>query len=184
MPAPNINSNYYIMQSYGGWSPCVQGNNAHGLRPFAGSVLPNCVGFATGRFNEMMGLGACTYLGSTDAMYFMQFASSQGLATGSVPRVGACMVWDDAAGEGGHVAIVESVVDGDTVTTYESGWNYTTTPIVRSRTRTRNSGAGGWGYGGTFLGFIYPPQPIGSDIIAAAMIIWRNEEDDYIRYPR
>lgn len=46
MPAPDIYSNYYIMTSYGGWSPCIEGNNAHGLRPFAGSVLPNCSGFA------------------------------------------------------------------------------------------------------------------------------------------
>lgn len=45
IPQPDIYSNYYIMQSYGGWSPCIQGNNAHGLRPFAGSVLPNCTGF-------------------------------------------------------------------------------------------------------------------------------------------
>lgn len=45
-PAPDINSNYYIRYTYGGWSPCIEGNNAHGLRPFAGSVLPNCSGFA------------------------------------------------------------------------------------------------------------------------------------------
>lgn len=163
MPAPDINSNYYIRYTYGGWSPCIQGNNDYGLRPFAGSVLPNCVGFATGRFNEMLGLGACTYLGNADAMNFMNFASLQGLATGSDPIVGACMVWDDYSGEGGHVAIVESVVDIDTVTTYESGWNYTTTPIVRSLTRRRSSGIGGWGYSGTFLGFIYPPGIAGDE---------------------
>lgn len=36
---------YYIQTAYGGYSPCIEGNNAHNLRPFAGSVLPNCVGF-------------------------------------------------------------------------------------------------------------------------------------------
>ena len=44
MPA-DIYSNYYIKTTYGGWSPCILGNNAYGLRPFAGSVLPNCVGY-------------------------------------------------------------------------------------------------------------------------------------------
>lgn len=175
MPAPDITSNYYIMTSYGGWSPCVEGNNAHGLRPFPGSVLPNCVGFATGRFNELMGLGACTYLGSTDAMYFMNFVVPQDLSVGSDPQLGACMVWDDEAGEGGHVAIVESIIDNDTVTTYESGWNYTVPPIVRSRTRSRNSGAGGWGYGGTFLGFIYLPLPI-ADISNDYYMLWLEDD--------
>lgn len=126
----------------------------YGLRPFAGSVIPNCVGYATGRFNEYGGQGSCRYLGNTDAMYFMTFVGLQGLTAGLDPRVGACMVWDDAAGEGGHVAIVERVIDNDTVETSESGWNYTTTPIVRTKTRYRSNG---WGYAGAFLGFIYNP---------------------------
>lgn len=151
----DIYSNYYITQSAGGWSPCIQGNNAYNLRPFNGSVLPNCVGQSVGRFNELMGLGACTYLGNTDARNFMQYCQTQGLSSGMTPAVGACMVWDD--GVNGHAAIVEQVNSLTDVVTSESGWNYTTQPIVRSINRTE--GNGNWGYNGTFLGFIYLPQP-------------------------
>lgn len=153
----DIYSPYYIQRVFGGYSPCIEGNNANGLLPFPGSVLPNCVGWATGRFNEIMGLNACTYLGSTDAMYFMQFCASQGLQSGMTPAVGACMVWDDANGEGGHVAIVEQVLSNTSVYDSESHWNATSPPLVEYR--TRNYGNGNWGYGGTFLGFIYLPQP-------------------------
>ena len=45
IPGLDINGPYYIQTAYGGYSPCIEGNNAHNLRPFAGSVLPNCVGY-------------------------------------------------------------------------------------------------------------------------------------------
>ncbi len=167
----DINSPYYIQRAYGGYSPCVQGNNAHGLLPFSGSVLPNCVGWVTGRFNEIMGLNNCVYLGSTDAMYFMQFCSSQNLQSGMTPEYGACMVWDDANGEGGHVAIVEQVYSSTSVYTSESGWNYVNPPVVRNE--IRNIGANGnWGYGGTFLGFIYLPLAPAPGFGDGKMPIW------------
>ena len=168
----DIYSPYYIQRSYGGYSPCIQGNDAHGLRPFTGSVLPNCVGYATGRFNEVMGLNDCVYLGSTDAMYFMDFCQSQGLQSGFVPQEYACMVWDDANGEGGHVAIVEQVISNTSVYVSESHWNATSLPLVEYR--TRNFGNGNWGYGGTFLGFIYlplNPAPTDSDNMPIWMMI-------------
>lgn len=157
----DIYSPYYIQQAYGGYSPCIEGNNAHGLLPFAGSVLPNCVGYATGRFNQLMGLNSCAYLGSTDAMYFMQFAASQNLQTGFTPQVGACMVWDDANGEGGHVSIVEKILTPDSVFCSESHWNATSLPLVEEKVRNYNNGT--WQYGGAFLGFIYLPLPIVDD---------------------
>lgn len=154
----DIYSPYYIQRAYGGYSPCIEGNNAHGLLPFRGSVLPNCVGYATGRFNQLMGLNDCIYLGSTDAMYFMSFAVSQGLQTGMTPQVGACMVWDTtSAMEGGHVSIVEEVYSNTSVLCSESHWNATSLPLVEDK--IRNIGGGNWGYGGTFLGFIYLPLP-------------------------
>lgn len=163
----DIYSNYYIQTSYGGWSPCIEGNSAHGLLPFAGSVLPNCVGFVVGRFNEFMGLNACTYLGSVNANELMQYCITQGLASGSEPAVGAVMVWDD--GVEGHACIVEAVNSPTSIDYSESGYNYTSQPIVR--TGTRNKGAGNWGWNAQFLGFIYPPhQPIPSG--SSKMPIW------------
>lgn len=167
----DIHSNYYIMTSYSGWSPCIQGNNNYGLRPFAGSVLPNCVGYAVGRFNELLSEGACTWLGSVNANMLLARAISQGLSYGYYPVRGACICWDD--GVEGHAAIVEQVIDNDTIVTTESGWNYSVEPIVRQYTRTR--GGGNWGYGGTFLAFIYPPQTI-IPVNEYYYIMWLEDE--------
>ena len=137
----DIRSKYYIRKSAGGYSPCIEGNGAYGLRPFPGSVLPNCVGLATGRFNEKLELGSCKYLGNRNAKEFTIFAKQQGLTMGDDPVEGACMVWG-GSGEG-HVAIVEAIKDKDTVLTYESGWSYRAEPIVRQLIRKR--GSGNWG---------------------------------------
>lgn len=154
----NIRSPYYITKSYGGLSPCIQGNNAYGLRPFPGSVLVNCVGWASGRYNQLI-FGDETpqfkYLGNRNAVDFTKFCDAQGLKCGNTPVKGACMVWGH--GEG-HVAIVEEVIDNDTVKTSESGWSYRTTPLVRNLTRKRGKD-GRWGYSYDFITFIYPPQP-------------------------
>ena len=149
----DIKSKYYIRKSAGGYSPCIEGNGAYGLRPFPGSVLPNCVGFATGRFNEKLELGSCKYLGNRNAKEFVIFAQQQGLKMGSDPAEGACMVWGGS--REGHVAIVEQVIDNDTVITSESGWSYRAKPIVRELTRKRGSGS--WGQSYEFLCFIYAP---------------------------
>lgn len=158
--ATDINSNYYIQTSYGGWSPCIQGNNAHGLRPFPGSVLPNCVGYTVGRFNELMREGSCRWLGNTDAKNQLQLAISQGLSYGDDPVVGGVICWDSAAD--GHCAVIEQVVDQDTVITSESGWNYTTAPVVKTFTRRRSGGVWVYGSGYTYQGIIYPPHSVGA----------------------
>ena len=149
----DINSKYYIRKAEGGWSPCIEGNNAYGLRPFPGSVLPNCVGWATGRMNEKQDMGSCKYLGNRNAKEFVIFAKQQGLKMGNDPAEDACMVWGGS--REGHVAIVEQVIDNDTVITSESGWSYRAKPVVRELTRKR--GSGNWGQSYEFLCFIYAP---------------------------
>lgn len=157
MPA-DINSNYYITTAYGGWSPCIQGNNTYGLRPFAGSVLPNCVGYTVGRFNELLHEGACTWLGNTDAKYQLALAISQGLSYGDDPVVGGVICWDSSAD--GHCQVIEQVIDNDTVIVSESGWNYTSAPIVRTQYTYRVGAAWYYGSGYTYQGIIYPPHNI------------------------
>lgn len=157
LPPIDITSNYYITIAEGGWSPCIEGNNAHNLRPFTGSVLPNCVGFAVGRWNEIIGAGNCDYLASVDAKYLYNVAIAQGCQTGTDPAEGALMVWTDTDNEG-HAAVVEQVFTRRIVLANESGWNYTAAPIVRSITRIK--GTGGWGESSatrSFLGFVYLP---------------------------
>lgn len=154
-PNPDINSNYYITQSAGGWSPCIEGNNQYNLRPFTGSVLPNCTGYVTGRFNEVLNEGACTYFGNYNANMYYGIGQLQGLPVGDIPIPGGVIVWDD--GNEGHAAFIEEVFDNDTVETSESGWNYTGLPIVTSHIRHRVGGDFEYAPGYLYLGIVYPP---------------------------
>lgn len=150
----DIHDKHFITKAYGGSSPCIQGNDAFGLRPFPGSVLPNCVGAATAIFNIKAGEAGCKYLGNRNAVDFTKFVKEQGLTTGQTPKEGACMVWD--YGEG-HVAAVDKVISDDEVETIESGWSYRSEPILRRIIRKRGSD-GRWGYSHDFIYFIYPPD--------------------------
>lgn len=150
----DINDKHFIRKVNGGFSPCIPGNNAFGLRPFVGSVLPNCVGFICGAYNIAAGeTDSCKYLGNVNAKEFVKFVSLQNLPSGQEPKKYACMVWGGTGD--GHVAFVDEVIDNDTVITWESGWNYRTGPIVRKLTRKR--GSGNWGQNYDFLTFIYQP---------------------------
>ena len=152
---PSPDNKYFIVKSFGGYSPCIQGNNAYGLRPFVGSVLPNCVGAATGAFNQIIGQNNCNYLGNTNAKNFIKLAKSQGLETGTKPLPASVMVWDSNGA--GHVAFVNDVLSDTKVETWESGWSYKTA-LTENLTRQKGSGNWGQGSGYTFIGFIYNPQ--------------------------
>ena len=151
----DIKDKHFITKSFGGCSPCIQGNDAAGLRPVPGSVLPNCVGAATAVFNIKAGEPECKYLGNRNAVDFTKFPALQGLNTGMEPKEGACMVWGH--GEG-HVAVVDKVISDTEVKTVESGWSYRAQPILR-RIRRKKGDNGRWGYAHDFLMFIYPPGP-------------------------
>ena len=158
----DINSKYYITRSCGGWSPCIQGNTRYGLRPFVGSVLPNCVGMLTGAFNEYGAFGECKYLGNANARDMIKLAVSQGLKIGTEPKEGAAIVWN--TDYLGHCAFVQRVISSDDIITVESGWRYTQPPIVRTIQR-RKSGSS-WSYPGLdFMGFIYQPEEEEEDIM-------------------
>lgn len=149
----DIHDKHFIRKQNGGYSPCIPGNNQYKLRPFEGSVLPNCVGAAVSIYNIKAGeKDSCKWLGNRNAIDFTKFVDLQGLKYGMDPVEGACMVWGH--GEG-HVAVVDKVIDNDTVVTVESGWSYRAEPILREITRKR--GNGNWGYSYEFLMFIYPP---------------------------
>lgn len=150
----DIHDKHFITKSYGGCSPCIQGNNAAGLRPFTGSVLPNCVGAATAIFNIKAGEPECKYLGNRNAVDFTKWPALQGLDWGMKPKEGACMVWGYKEG---HVAVVDKVISDTEVETVESGWSYRAKPVLR-RIRRKKGAGGRWGYAHDFLMFIYPPD--------------------------
>lgn len=154
MTKPESGNPYYNTKSNGGYSDAIQGKPTD-----AGcNVLANCVGYAYGRFNEIVGAGSCKYLRPVNAENFMQYAGD--LETGLEPRVGAVMVWRKGAtlsgSDGaGHVAVVEQVLSSTKVVTGESGYN--SSPAWWTKTRTKGSGNWGASTGYTFLGFIYNP---------------------------
>lgn len=151
----DIHDKHFITKAAGGVSPCIPGNNKYGIRPFNGSVLPNCVGAAVAVFNIKAGEEGCKYLGNCNAVDFTQWPKKQGLKTGPEPKEGACMVW--GYGEG-HVAVVDKVISPTEVETVESGWSYRTEPVLR-RIRRKKGDDKRWGYSHDFIYFIYQPEP-------------------------
>lgn len=136
------------------------------------------VHLTVGRFNELLNEGACTWLGSVDAKNMLALAISQGLPYGDDPVVGGVVCFDSAAD--GHCYVIEQVIDNDTVIASESGWNYTTAPVVKTFTRTRSGGAWQYQSGYTYQGIIYPPGtppgPSGGGDDEDYYIIWLQGE--------
>lgn len=140
-----------------GWSPCIYGNKKH--RDHNLNVLPNCVGWATGRFNQLGQWGKCKYLGNTNAENFTNFCKKQRLELGQEPKVGACMVWEGKGKLAGHVAIVEEVISSKKVTTSESGWSAKKSYWTSTRKKGSTNNWGG-GKNLKFKGFIYNPAEL------------------------
>lgn len=154
---PRDNKNY-ITTGSGGWNTCIKGNpmDAHA------NVLANCVGYASGRFNEIINLArdtqGCTYKTlNCNAVYFKERAEAAGLKTGNTPRRGAIMCWGKNGGAG-HVAIVERVNANGSVYTSESGWG--SSAIFWNQTRSNSNGRWGSGSAYYFRCFIYLPDDV------------------------
>ncbi len=157
---PEAGNKYYITKAKGGWSTAIVGNPTDKDC----NVLSNCVGYAFGRFNEILGDTKMTHLQPVNAENFYAVAQSQGLKTGQEPKLGAVAVWQKGAtlsytDGAGHVAVVEVINADGSIVTSESGYNcknpFWTTP--------RKKGAdGNWGggVGYKFLGFIYLPEAV------------------------
>lgn len=142
------NNKYYIRQETGGLNRAVPG------RPTikSANVLCNCVGYANGRFNEIINdpdlIGfakAFPYQLSCNAEDFIESARRQGLSISPMPIEGGVMVWSKGrvgvnSDGAGHVAVVEQVFDDGTIMTSESGWNAWAFKNVR-----RSNDNGRWG---------------------------------------
>lgn len=111
-------------------------------------VLANCVGYAAGRFNEIINRGGFIYWQyAPNPDQWIATAKEYGLRTGSEPQLGAVAVWRH------HVAIVEEIHADGSITTSESGYGCAN-PFWTSK---RSRSGGSWG-GEGFLGFIYQPE--------------------------
>lgn len=155
---PYDNKNF-IRRGSGGWNTCIKGNptDAHA------DVLANCVGYASGRFNEIINDArektGCTYTNlNCNAENFADRAAADGLEMGSTPRVGAIGCMWGAGDKAGHVFIVERVDSNSRIYTSESGWGSSTA----FWNQIRDNSNGRWGMSGSysFRCFIYLPADV------------------------
>lgn len=153
---PEKGNKYYNNGDNGGYSWCITGKpTVDGL-----NVLDNCVGWACGRFNEIYSIET-----GQDGMKYPQLccnaenfadrARSVGLEVRQEPTNGGIMVWQGKGSLAGHVAIVEKVIDSNTIFTSESGYNHF---AFDNFTRTNDNGRWGLTSNYPYLGCIVNPS--------------------------
>lgn len=144
LTAPSTTDKHWLHTSAGGLNSCIY--------IAGGSVLPNCVGYAWGRFYEI--LGSAPKLSRRNAEDWYGY-TADGYERGQTPKLGAVICW--AKGKtaygtdgAGHVAIVEQVNADGSIVTSNSGYGG-----KRFWTQTHKKPYAMSGY--TFQGFIYNP---------------------------
>lgn len=143
--APSATDKYWLHTSVGGVNSCILIAN--------GSVLSNCVGYAWGRFYEI--LGSKPRLSRRNAEEWYGY-TEDGYERGQTPRVGAVICWakgevGNGADGAGHVAIVEKVNPDGSIVTSNSGYG-----SKRFWTQLHKPPYAMSGY--KFQGFIYCPN--------------------------
>ena len=156
-PAGNKN---YIKTTYGGWNTCVIGSPTDKDC----NVLSNCVGYASGRFNEIYN-EITGHTGShkwnilnCNAENFIERAEQLGLKISKTPTLGGIMVWQKGSlnwqDGAGHVSVVEKIIDDNTIYTSESAWGGS---AFYNSTRRNTNGRWGMGSAYSFRGCIVNP---------------------------
>lgn len=155
---PESGNPYYNRLANGGYSGAILGSPTDK----GCNVLANCVGYAAGRFNEIIGKPKFVYFQyPPNAEDFYDTAIAAGLEVGTKPQLGAIIVWAKgktwtSADGAGHVAVVEEIKSDGSIITSESGYGCAN-PFWTSH-RYRESGNWGQSTAYRFLGFIYPPE--------------------------
>lgn len=152
---PGAGNKFYITKSKGGYSTCIQGSPTDSQC----NVLANCVGYACGRFNEIIGSMKYPALNCNAENFIERAKNTYGLEISDVPTLGGIMVWQKGSTLGssdgaGHVAIVEKIIDSNTIYTSESGYG---SSAFWNSTRKNTNGRWGLGAGYKFRGCIVNP---------------------------
>ena len=151
---PTSGNKFFITKSKGGYSICIQGSPTDSQC----NVLSNCVGYACGRFNEIIGAIKYPSLNCNAENFIERAKNTYGLEISSVPTLGGIMVWQKGTLSGndgaGHVAVVEKIIDSNTIYTSESGYGGS---AFWNSTRRNTNGRWGIGSAYTFRGCIVNP---------------------------
>lgn len=147
---PEKGNKFYNTKNSGGYSYCIQGKpTCNGL-----NVLANCVGYACGRFNEIIGHMEYPYL-NCNAEDFIVRGKSLGLEVSDKPTLGGIMVWEGKGSLAGHVAVVEKIIDENTIYTSESGYE---SAYFWNSTRKNNNKNWGAGASYKYIGCLINPS--------------------------
>ena len=171
---------YWTHTSAGGYNKCIEIKN--------GSVLPNCTGYAWGRFHMISDRADGTFdysglpkLSRADAGKWYG-NTSDGYERGQTAKLGAVICYSDNDGGAGHVAIVEVIHDDGSITISQSGYSSS----KRFWTSKLNKNYAYSGY--TFQGFIYNPDvnssPIDPDNAIVPILPKRKKGYNFIFYKR
>lgn len=157
LTAPSATDKHYLHTSKGGLNECIHIGG--------GSCLPNCVGYAWGRFYEIT--GQRPKLSRANAEMWYGF-TADGYRRSSTPALGAIICWKkgivgNEADGAGHVAVVEKIeANGDVVCSNSaySGSRFYTKTYKKSE---------GYNFGAyKFQGFILPPVQIKEANVSSA----------------
>lgn len=141
LSAPSNDNLYYIKRQWGGYNRCIVINRD------TGSVLPNCTGYAWGRFCEEQGIHDCKLSRANAELWY---GYNDGYDRGFTPKLGAIICWHSTR-SGGHVAIVEKINDDGSILTSNSAYGG-----QRFYKKTLKPPNYFMGISYTFQGFIYP----------------------------
>ena len=147
---PN-NNKYYITTSQGGYNKAIQGKPTKA----GANVLANCVGYANGRFAEIIGKDCIEYQLICNAENFIEKAKGYGLQISSTPTLGGIMVWEGKGSLAGHVAIVERIDSNNQIFTSESAYGGS---AFYNKTRYNCNGNWDMGSNYSFRGCIVNPS--------------------------
>lgn len=117
LTAPSTTDLRWIQVNSGGYNQCIYGSNG------APSVLPNCTGYVHGRCMEIAGITTDNMgLSFNNAVTYYTNSSSAWVQEQN-PSLGAIVCYytnTASSGHPGHVAIVEQIIDNDTIVVSES----------------------------------------------------------------
>ena len=146
-PTPMSGNKYYYDSSYNPFWP--------DFAPPAVGADGNCTWYAYGRFSEIASYvaGECQLPTGDGGVWFPRAVASGVYETGQEPRLGAVICFEGGS-DGGHVAIVERILDNGDVLTSNSAYG---SPGTYFYTQTYEK-ANGYDFGSfSFQGFIYNP---------------------------
>lgn len=140
---PSDSDPYWIQVGSGGYNKCIYVTGK--------TVLPNCTGYAWGRFMEAGGVTNCNLSTANAGLWYGNTAD--GYERGNTPRLGAVICYSNP-GKAGHVAIVEQINADGSILISESG--YQSASYFWTSTRYPPD----YKYGSTYIfqGFIYNPN--------------------------